>query len=676
MGASLMSIRVLLVDDQKIIRQGLQVLLEPEVDIEIVGTADSGLTAIQQVEALRPQVVLIDIVMPEIDGIAASRVIHNRFPTTKILVLSGHDDPAQLAAAMQAGAQGYLLKNTPAAELADAIRSVHRGYAQMGPGLVEKMMGAVEAEPAAVPEPAAVSSEVVGGAPAVSPAEVLPPEPTPLVKSNGKARHLVESDAAVAIASTPATSVAAPRTEAKKRPNRWWLYLFFAIVLNAGLWTIAWAVLRYKPITYVSQWALLIPASGTSTNVNIPGIGNASADSDSPFRNPSQDPRENYKFIAESDRVIDAAASRLGIAARDFGKPRISIIDNSSRMEFEMESETPAQARDRALALNAAFQERLAELRAEEIRDRQERVQDTLQASRFNLEEAQRRLADFRASADISSSDQLGDVSATIELLRQQQAERAAEQLESEARLRQLQSNLGLDAKRAAEAFTLKSDTLFQQLLANYSAVSAELVTLSAKFRGQSPLTNEKQLERDRAREALLARGQQILGRGISLAEIEQLSLGRRDDAARDQLFQQLIVVQAEAEGLKAQVSELGAQIEDFEARRRGLAQQAAVLEDLNRDVRINEAVFSSTLATVDLTQANASASYPEVLAINDPSLPQDSTAPDPLLVWTGTSLASALICLALFSLWLRSRAVPADVQLGRTAPYPPALPY
>ncbi|MEM6448561.1 MAG: response regulator transcription factor, partial [Cyanobacteria bacterium P01_D01_bin.123] len=141
-------IRVLLVDDQKIIRQGLQVLLEPEADIDIIGTADNGLSAIQQVEELKPEVVLLDIVMPEIDGIAATRVIRNRFPEVKILVLSGHDDPEQLAAAMQAGAQGYLLKNTPAAELAAAIRSVQRGYAQMGPGLVEKMMGAIDAEAA------------------------------------------------------------------------------------------------------------------------------------------------------------------------------------------------------------------------------------------------------------------------------------------------------------------------------------------------------------------------------------------------------------------------------------------------------------------------------------------------------------------------------------------------
>ncbi|MEO1134121.1 MAG: response regulator, partial [Cyanobacteria bacterium J06639_1] len=657
-----MSIRVLLVDDQKIIRQGLQVLLEPEADIEIVGTADSGLTAIQQVEALQPQVVLIDIVMPEIDGIAASRVIHKRFPATKILVLSGHDDPAQLTAAMQAGAQGYLLKNTPAAELADAIRSVHRGYAQMGPGLVEKMMGmAEEVESATVPEPAAVAGETSRSEPAISPAEVLPPEPSPLAKSNGKTQHLAEPEAAIAISASPSPAAtptpalaSAPRRD---RPNRWWLYLGFAIVLNAGLWSAAWAVLRFKPDSYISHWAVLIPTSGTSTNVNIPGIGNASADSDSPFRNPSQDPRENYKFIAESDRVIDAAAAQLGIAATDFGRPRVSIIDNSSRMEFAMEADTPAQARDRALATNAAFQERLAELRAEEIRDRQERVQSTLQASQANLEQAQQELADFRASADISSSDQVGDVSATIEVLRQQQAQRSAEQLEAEARLRQLQSSLGLDANRAAEAFTLKSDGLFQQYLANYNAVSAELVALSAKFRGQSPVTQEKQLERDRALNALLNHGQQILDRPVTLADVESLNLGNRNDAARAQLFQQLITIQAAAEGLKAQVSELGSQIQQFEARRKVLAQQAAVLEDLNRNVQINEAVFSSTLATVDLTQANTSASYPEVLVINDPTLPEESTAPEPLLVWTGTSLASGFICLALFSLWLRSRA-------------------
>lgn len=132
-------ISILLVDDQVIIRQGLKALLELEPDLQVVGSAQDGQAAIEQVEALQPDVVLIDIQMPGMDGISATQIICQRFPGTKVLVLSGYDNDAYLNDALQAGARGYLLKDTPAEELAAAIRSIYRGYAQIGPGLFEKI---------------------------------------------------------------------------------------------------------------------------------------------------------------------------------------------------------------------------------------------------------------------------------------------------------------------------------------------------------------------------------------------------------------------------------------------------------------------------------------------------------------------------------------------------------
>jgi len=132
-------IRILLVDDQRVIREGLKALLEPESGLQVVGSASNGQIAVEQVEALQPDVVLIDIQMPEMDGVTATRLITQRFAKTKVLILSGHDDEQHLANALRAGAKGYLLKDTPAAELANAIRSVHKGYAQIGPGLFEKI---------------------------------------------------------------------------------------------------------------------------------------------------------------------------------------------------------------------------------------------------------------------------------------------------------------------------------------------------------------------------------------------------------------------------------------------------------------------------------------------------------------------------------------------------------
>jgi DNA-binding NarL/FixJ family response regulator len=133
-------IKVLLVDDQGLIRQGLRALLELESDLEIVGEAENGEQAINCVAEFQPDVVLLDIRMPIMDGVAATQEIQKRFPKTKILVLTTFDDDEYVSAALQNGAMGYLLKDTPSEELAVAIRAVYKGYTQLGPGIVRKLL--------------------------------------------------------------------------------------------------------------------------------------------------------------------------------------------------------------------------------------------------------------------------------------------------------------------------------------------------------------------------------------------------------------------------------------------------------------------------------------------------------------------------------------------------------
>lgn len=136
-------IRVLLVDDQELVCQGLRAMLNLESDIQVVGVANNGQVAIQQVEALEPDVILMDIRMPVMDGREATRIISQRFPEIKVLVVSTFDEDDYIAHSIKAGAKGYLLKDMPVEELAQAIRLVARGYSQMGPGLMEKMFDGI-----------------------------------------------------------------------------------------------------------------------------------------------------------------------------------------------------------------------------------------------------------------------------------------------------------------------------------------------------------------------------------------------------------------------------------------------------------------------------------------------------------------------------------------------------
>ena len=154
-------IRVLLVDDQSIIRQGLANLLDSQSDLQVVGDAANGQQAIDQVSVLyntpnQPDVILMDVRMPVVDGVAATKQLCADFPEIKILVLTTFDDTEYVQQAMQWGAKGYLLKQTPIQELVIAIRAVDQGYTHMGPGLFEKTIGSSQAR-----EQSPVSSEIV-----------------------------------------------------------------------------------------------------------------------------------------------------------------------------------------------------------------------------------------------------------------------------------------------------------------------------------------------------------------------------------------------------------------------------------------------------------------------------------------------------------------------------------
>jgi len=133
-------IDVLIVDDQKTIHTILESYLETESDLNIVGFSVNGEEAIDQISELQPDVVLMDLEMPVMDGLTATKIITDRFVNTKVLILTVHDNDRHLNQSLQNGARGYLLKPTPAEELINAIRQVNKGYFQLGLELVEKYL--------------------------------------------------------------------------------------------------------------------------------------------------------------------------------------------------------------------------------------------------------------------------------------------------------------------------------------------------------------------------------------------------------------------------------------------------------------------------------------------------------------------------------------------------------
>ena len=131
-------IRTLIVDDQNLIREGIKILLEKAVEIEIVGDASSGESALEKIAAIQPDIVLLDIDLPGIDGLTVADRIRLKFPEIKIIMLSSHDDKSYVAKATALGAKGYLLKDATSEQLEWSIKLVHQGYSAIKADLIDR----------------------------------------------------------------------------------------------------------------------------------------------------------------------------------------------------------------------------------------------------------------------------------------------------------------------------------------------------------------------------------------------------------------------------------------------------------------------------------------------------------------------------------------------------------
>ena len=140
-------ITVLLAEDHTVVREGLRLLLETAPDIQILAEAENGQQAVEQAEKLLPDIVLLDLAMPQLHGIAAARLISKRVPTAKVLILSAYSERREVAAAIKAGAAGFVIKQTAAHELLKAIRETSKGNAYFSPQITRGFFNEVRNTP-------------------------------------------------------------------------------------------------------------------------------------------------------------------------------------------------------------------------------------------------------------------------------------------------------------------------------------------------------------------------------------------------------------------------------------------------------------------------------------------------------------------------------------------------
>jgi DNA-binding NarL/FixJ family response regulator len=167
-------IRVILADDHPVVRRGLAAIVDAEDDIQVVGEADNGEKALALVHTLQPDVVLMDLQMPVMDGVAATTRIRAEAPTTKVIILTTFKDDDYIYAGIAAGARGYLLKDAPPTRLVEAIRAAHRGESLLNPEVAARLLdrfSGMMTTPTEAPPPSQERGEATGPPPKLTPRE-------------------------------------------------------------------------------------------------------------------------------------------------------------------------------------------------------------------------------------------------------------------------------------------------------------------------------------------------------------------------------------------------------------------------------------------------------------------------------------------------------------------------
>ena len=616
-------INILIVDDQKIIREKLRYILEGASDMQAVGIATDGNMALEQIVFLKPDVVLMDIEMPNMDGINATKIISHQFPNTKVLVISNFDNEEYVTKSLDAGAKGYLLKYSLEAELQNSIRLISQGYSQIiGSGLTRQL--------------AAVTSDEVNSFTSNSARKNSSQsnsfKTVDLNSMNGLDSNL--DDSALIYRKEPL-----PEIESKK--FNWKLWLSGWAVVNVCIWTIMLFYLKSKPPIYTSEWSVILPGV-TKVDLNLPDVGQAQfsvADSVKDI-----DPRNNILYIASSSPVLSRAAKLVGIPLEDFGEPEIETVDDSSIITFSIVGNTPKQAQSKAFALHKSMLEQIDFLKNDQAKQQAEEARNKIRSEQDKLKQLQQRLNKGKIDSDLIDPEKLNNLAGRVEDLRQQRNQAEQDLQEANSSVKLLSDSLNLSPQQANDALALNGDRLFQQYLQQYANITGNLVTLQPQFTNNAPVVRNEQENLQEVETALSNRGNFLLGKPVERSTLERLNLKSSSESRdRESMAQQLVTASNQQQILTVRKQALDKQIQELNNRLNYLAKEQLPLGNLQREAEFTEAVLSSKIAQSDVK--DNSSTFPVVQLVSEPELPDDPDDP-------GTKMALAsLIAFSVLSL-------------------------
>jgi len=429
----------------------------------------------------------------------------------------------------------------------------------------------------------------------------------------------------------------------------WRRYLLGWIVSLVGISALSGAYMTLTPKVYKSEWTLILPGAGAGSNVNVSSIGQTSSIIASPFGQSSLSPIAIYKAIASAGSVREAAAQRLEMKASQFGSPHIKLIQQTALMFFSINGSSPEQARQKALALHAALEEQLQQLRLNEIEKRAQAVEANLISYSSTLERARDNVVEFQHATGLVSIDQFAGLTVTMEQLRRKLMEARAEKARLAAQQRALASSLGVSAEVAAEAISLAADPSFIRLLREHADARGQLADRRSRFGANHPQIAREQARVDETLQSLAA-----ATRRARISDNEAFGLLLIvDTPARADLLQSLVRGAAELSGRQNEIREIETNMVSAQSEVERRSSQAAQLEYLQKKQLVAEAVYSSAVARIDTNRADIYASYPLVQVLSLPTLPERPSNPRILFAIIGFLLGSSLATGAWFMAWL-----------------------
>ncbi|MDJ0596050.1 MAG: hypothetical protein QNJ72_39730 [Pleurocapsa sp. MO_226.B13] len=459
------------------------------------------------------------------------------------------------------------------------------------------------------------------------------------------------------------------KTTKKKSWLRWFKYLLLAALCNGAVWGLALTYLKKTPLTFTSELIIHVAGSSPGVSVNLPSIGQANTSSATSFGSHS-DPRENYKLMTTSGTVLNIAAEFLEMPISKFGKPNVELINNTTLLLLEIDARDPQVAEAKAWALYQALYKRLNVLRSQEQAERDKAVQEVLEDTRVKLTDAQNKLSSYKLESGFNSSDQIGNLIGNMGDLQTKLINTIAQYRQTNDSLQQLVTTLRLSPQKAADALILQTDQEFQKILTEYTDATTILLQL-LPIRGPNyPDVVEARQKQQASLKALLQRGQKLLGIPVEQLSLERLILDNSNGSGikRGDLFVELVKTNAQLEGLEGQIAALREKIQDLKAELNILTEKESIHDNLDRDLQIAQAVFASTLTKIDLSKGDPFASFPMIQIIEEPTLPEEPSAPKPKLVLAGAVVGSLFVTAGLTLLWWREPLLNISKQIVKKA--------